>query len=141
MDIGDRAACACCGSCRRMTRGGSSIPTLAESQLEGGIIQGIGYALFEERVLDGRLGIPLNPTMHDYKMPTIGDVPRDRCVLRRHGGRRGEPHGREGVGGAADHWGGGGDRECGGGCDWGRGHGDSVDAVASVDGVGSQTLS
>ena len=50
-------------------------PTLAESQLEGGIIQGIGYALFEERVLDDRLGFPLNPTMHDYKVPTIGDVP------------------------------------------------------------------
>jgi len=51
-------------------------PTLAESQLEGGIIQGLGYALFEERVMDDRLGISLNPTMHDYKIPTIGDVPR-----------------------------------------------------------------
>jgi CO/xanthine dehydrogenase Mo-binding subunit len=50
-------------------------PTLAESQREGGIIQGLGYALFEERVLDRRLGVPLNPTMHDYKIPTIGDVP------------------------------------------------------------------
>src|SRR5205823_1865542 len=38
-------------------------PTLAESQLEGGIIQGIGYALFEERAMDERLGVPLNPTM------------------------------------------------------------------------------
>ncbi len=51
-------------------------PTLAESQLEGGIIQGLGYALFEERVLDERSGIPLNPTMHDYKIPTMGDIPR-----------------------------------------------------------------
>jgi xanthine dehydrogenase YagR molybdenum-binding subunit len=50
-------------------------PTLAEGQLEGGIIQGLGYALFEERIVDGRLGLPLNPTMHDYKIPTIGDVP------------------------------------------------------------------
>jgi CO/xanthine dehydrogenase Mo-binding subunit len=50
-------------------------PTLAESQLEGGIIQGLGYALFEERVLDENQGVPLNPTMHDYKIPTIGDVP------------------------------------------------------------------
>ena len=50
-------------------------PTLAESQLEGGIIQGLGYALFEERALDATLGLPLNPTMHDYKVPTIGDVP------------------------------------------------------------------
>jgi len=51
-------------------------PTLAESQLEGGIIQGVGYALFEERVLDARTGLPLNPTMHDYKIPTVADVPK-----------------------------------------------------------------
>jgi xanthine dehydrogenase YagR molybdenum-binding subunit len=50
-------------------------PTLAESQLEGGIIQGLGYALFEERVLDRKLGIPLNPNLHDYKIPTMADVP------------------------------------------------------------------
>jgi CO/xanthine dehydrogenase Mo-binding subunit len=50
-------------------------PTLAESQLEGGIIQGLGYALFEERVLDEKQGVPLNSTMHDYKIPTIGDIP------------------------------------------------------------------
>src|SRR3569832_2051007 len=50
-------------------------PALAESQLEGGIIQGLGYALFEERILDERLGLPLNPTMHDYKIPTLADVP------------------------------------------------------------------
>ena len=107
-------------------------PTLAESQLEGGIIQGLGYALFEERVLDERLGIPLNPTMHDYKIPTIGDMPRDRCVFRRRVGYRGESHGREGVGGAADHRHGAGDRECGGGCARRRGRGDSVDAVARI---------
>ena len=50
-------------------------PRLAESQLEGGVIQGIGYALFEERVMDDRLGRPLNPTTHDYKIPTTADVP------------------------------------------------------------------
>jgi xanthine dehydrogenase YagR molybdenum-binding subunit len=50
-------------------------PRLAESQLEGGILQGIGFALFEERVLDEPLGLPLNPTMHDYKIPTLADLP------------------------------------------------------------------
>ncbi len=50
-------------------------PTLAESQLEGGIIQGLGYALFEERVLDGASGRPLNPSMHEYKIPTMADLP------------------------------------------------------------------
>ena len=51
-------------------------PTLAESQLEGGIIQGLGYALFEERILDERLGVSMNPTMHDYKIPTLADIPK-----------------------------------------------------------------
>jgi xanthine dehydrogenase YagR molybdenum-binding subunit len=50
-------------------------PTLAESQLEGGIIQGLGFALFEERRLDTKLGLPLNVGLHDYKIPTIADMP------------------------------------------------------------------
>jgi xanthine dehydrogenase YagR molybdenum-binding subunit len=51
-------------------------PTLARSQVEGGIIQGIGYALFEERVIDHRSGLPLNPNTHDYRIPTMSDIPR-----------------------------------------------------------------
>lgn len=50
-------------------------PTLAESQLEGGIIQGLGFALFEERRLDARFGLPLNVGLHDYKIPTLADIP------------------------------------------------------------------
>lgn len=50
-------------------------PTLARSQLEGGILQGLGYALFEERRLDGATGVPLNPSLHDYKIPTMADCP------------------------------------------------------------------
>lgn len=50
-------------------------PLLAGSQMEGGIIQGIGFALCEERVLDRRLGLVLNPTLHDYKVPTMADIP------------------------------------------------------------------
>ena len=50
-------------------------PRLAESQLEGGILQGLGFALFEERIIDVPLGLPLNPTMHDYKIPTLADLP------------------------------------------------------------------
>ncbi|MBV6522148.1 MAG: putative xanthine dehydrogenase molybdenum-binding subunit XdhA [Gemmatimonadaceae bacterium] len=50
-------------------------PLLAQSQLEGGIIQGLGLALFEERIIDRATGVPLNPGMHDYKVPTSKDVP------------------------------------------------------------------
>ena len=71
-------------------------PTLAESQLEGGIILGLGYALFEERVLDTRLGLPLNPTTHDYKIPTFADIPtidaffvQSADVVANHVGARG----------------------------------------------------
>ena len=51
-------------------------PALAESQLHGGIIQGLGYALFEERIIDTRLGVQMNPTLHDYKIPTMADMPQ-----------------------------------------------------------------
>ncbi|MBK6490102.1 MAG: xanthine dehydrogenase family protein molybdopterin-binding subunit [Gemmatimonadetes bacterium] len=50
-------------------------PLLAESQLEGGILQGLGYALFEERQLDGATGRPVNASLHSYKIPTMADVP------------------------------------------------------------------
>lgn len=56
-------------------------PTLAESQVEGGIIQGLGFALFEERLLDPASGIPVNANTHDYKIPTIGDVPKIHVEL------------------------------------------------------------
>ncbi|MCX5754823.1 MAG: xanthine dehydrogenase family protein molybdopterin-binding subunit [Gemmatimonadetes bacterium] len=50
-------------------------PLLAESQLEGGIIQGLGYGMFEERVMDPARGVTLNPDLHDYRIPTIADIP------------------------------------------------------------------
>jgi xanthine dehydrogenase YagR molybdenum-binding subunit len=56
-------------------------PTLARSQVEGGIIQGLGYALFEERVLDRHSGLPLNPTVHDYKIPTMADIPAIEVIF------------------------------------------------------------
>ncbi|HEY6219528.1 MAG TPA: molybdopterin cofactor-binding domain-containing protein, partial [Gemmatimonadaceae bacterium] len=56
-------------------------PLLATSQVEGGVIQGLGYALFEERIMDHRLGQPMNPTMHDYKIPTFADIPKIETVF------------------------------------------------------------
>jgi xanthine dehydrogenase YagR molybdenum-binding subunit len=50
-------------------------PELAESQLHGGIILGLGYALFERRVADPKLGRPLNLGLHEYKIPTYADIP------------------------------------------------------------------
>jgi CO/xanthine dehydrogenase Mo-binding subunit len=50
-------------------------PLLASSQVEGGVIQGVGYALTEERVIDPTTGAPTNGTLDDYKVPTIADTP------------------------------------------------------------------
>ncbi|MDF3152353.1 molybdopterin-dependent oxidoreductase [Mesorhizobium sp. XAP10] len=50
-------------------------PLLAEGQIEGGIAQGIGMALMEEYI-PGR-----TENLHDYLIPTIGDVPPIETVL------------------------------------------------------------
>ena len=50
-------------------------PLAASSQVEGGVIQGIGYALSEELVVDPTTGTPVNGHLDDYKVPTIADVP------------------------------------------------------------------
>ena len=50
-------------------------PTLVEGQIEGGIAQGLGLALMEE-YLPGR-----TENLHDYLIPTIGDVPQIECIL------------------------------------------------------------
>jgi len=46
----------------------------AESQVYGGVIQGIAYALMEERIMDNATGRFINANLRDYKLPRIGDV-------------------------------------------------------------------
>jgi xanthine dehydrogenase YagR molybdenum-binding subunit len=50
-------------------------PLTARSQVNGGVIMGVGFALFEERRLDPKIGLMVNPTMDDYKLPGPLDVP------------------------------------------------------------------
>jgi len=50
-------------------------PTMVDSQVIGGITQGIGFALTEERVMDSHSGIVLNANLEEYKVPTIADLP------------------------------------------------------------------
>jgi len=52
-----------------------------ESQINGGIIMGMGYALYEERVMDDLSGVMLNPNFETYKMPGISDVPEIELAL------------------------------------------------------------
>lgn len=66
-------------------------PLLAEGQVEGGIAQGIGLALMEEYV-PGR-----TENLHDYLIPTIGDVPPIETILIEVPDPEG-PYGAKGLG-------------------------------------------
>ena len=67
------------GRCRRW--GACCNPVLAAGQIEGGIAQGIGYALYEKVVMQkGRMA---NNQMTNYIMPTAEDVPPIHVYLRR----------------------------------------------------------
>jgi xanthine dehydrogenase YagR molybdenum-binding subunit len=49
-------------------------PRLAESQVFGAVIMGIGTALFEERIMDDQTGRMLNAEMEFYKLAGIADI-------------------------------------------------------------------
>lgn len=66
-------------------------PLLVEGQIEGGIAQGIGLALMEE-FLPGR-----TENLHDYLIPTIGDVPQITSIIIESGDAHG-PYGAKGLG-------------------------------------------
>ncbi len=50
-------------------------PKLVEQQVHGGMSQSIGFALYEEILVDPKNARVLNPTLLDYKIPTTMDVP------------------------------------------------------------------
>jgi len=50
-------------------------PTLVDSQIIGGIVQGVGFALTEERITDDARGYVLNPNLENYHVPTVKDIP------------------------------------------------------------------
>ncbi len=55
-------------------------PRLVQGQIEGAVAQGIGYALFEEVLLDRR-GKVLNPNFLDYKIACTLDMPEMETIL------------------------------------------------------------
>lgn len=52
-----------------------------ESQIQGGIIQGISYALYEDRVLDRPTGKMVNANVEQYKIAGAKDVPEIETIL------------------------------------------------------------
>lgn len=47
-----------------------------ESQVAGGVIMGVNYALFEDRIMDRVTGRQVNPDMEFYKLGGINDMPK-----------------------------------------------------------------
>jgi xanthine dehydrogenase YagR molybdenum-binding subunit len=56
-------------------------PKLTESQIYGGIIQGVSYALYEDRILDPGSGHQLNANIDQYKMVGSRETPEIEVVL------------------------------------------------------------
>ena len=52
-----------------------------ESQIQGGVIQGVSYALFENRVLDRQTGRMVNPNVEQYKIAGALDVPEIEVIV------------------------------------------------------------
>ena len=50
-------------------------PALVDSQVYGGVTQGLGFGLLEERIVDPALGQVLNANLEDYLVPTAEDLP------------------------------------------------------------------
>ena len=55
-------------------------PAYVEGQVQGGVVQGIGWALNEEYVFDAQ-GRMENPGFLDYRMPVASDLPMIDAVL------------------------------------------------------------
>jgi len=71
-------------------------PLAVEGQMEGGAVQSVGMALWEEVLYDGELQVR-NASLSDYRLPTAADVPLIETILVELPGGDG-PFGAKGVG-------------------------------------------
>lgn len=73
-------------------------PLAAAGQIEGGIQQGIGHALYEDLQIDMKTGQSLNANFVDYKMPLSMDMPPIRTIILETAPDPGGPFGAKGLG-------------------------------------------
>ncbi len=55
-------------------------PAQVRGQIEGGVAQGIGFALTENFHVDDT-GVMVNPNLRNYRIPTFADIPRTEVLL------------------------------------------------------------
>jgi CO/xanthine dehydrogenase Mo-binding subunit len=70
-------------------------PISLEGQIEGGTIQGLGYALMEEMI--HKDGVVVNPNLGDYYVPTSLDIPEIKTIIVEYPGHLG-PFGAKAIG-------------------------------------------
>jgi xanthine dehydrogenase YagR molybdenum-binding subunit len=51
-----------------------------ESQINGGVIMGLGYALLEDRIMDSQTGKMINPNLEDYKIAGAMEIPEIKSI-------------------------------------------------------------
>lgn len=73
-------------------------PKLAKSQLAGGMIWGVGFALHEEGLHDARTGRPMNADFAGYHVPVNADVPSVEALIVEEDDPYVNPLGVKGVG-------------------------------------------
>jgi xanthine dehydrogenase YagR molybdenum-binding subunit len=73
-------------------------PQTFNSQIYGGIIQGLGFALTEQRIVDQQRGAVLNPNLEWYKVPTVADTPEMENILIDIPDTKANPTGAKGAG-------------------------------------------
>lgn len=73
-------------------------PRLAESQLNGGMIWGISFALLEAAEMDPRTGRILNADLGEYHVPVNADAPSVQTILVHEDDPHVNPLGIKGVG-------------------------------------------
>lgn len=56
-------------------------PLAVESQINGGVLQGISYALYEDRILDRNMGLMVNPNLEQYKIAGSRETPEIEAIL------------------------------------------------------------
>jgi len=54
----------------------------AESQVYGGVIGSLNFALYEDRILDRQTGVMVNPNMEFYLLAGMSDMPQIDIVLK-----------------------------------------------------------
>jgi xanthine dehydrogenase YagR molybdenum-binding subunit len=73
-------------------------PRMVQSQLYGGMIWGVSFALHEQAVIDARSGRPMNANLAEYHIPVNADVPSLEAILVEEHDPHVNPLGIKGVG-------------------------------------------